>query len=91
MKGFFLLSLYSIAKNFRGRKLSQFGGKKILVEKTFAGVTAKRCHAPNFTKKTFANSCKTSKFKKAFSLESFPLYGTSFQNVFSQICESSLH
>ena len=30
---------------------------------------------PNFTEKTFANSHKTAKFAKVFSLESFPLYG----------------
>ena len=40
-----------------------------------AGVAAKRCHAPNFAEKTFVNSYKTSKFTKAFSLESFLLYG----------------
>ena len=30
---------------------------------------------PNFAEKTFANSHKTAKFMKVFSLESFPLYG----------------
>ena len=29
---------------------------------------------PNFVEKTFANSHKTTKFTKVFSLESFPLY-----------------
>ena len=37
---------------------------------------AKECHAPNFTEKTFANSHKTTKFAKVFSLESFPLYSS---------------
>ena len=32
---------------------------------------------PIWWRKTFANSSKTSKFVKVFSLESFPLYGTS--------------
>ena len=32
---------------------------------------------PNFTEKTFANSHKTVKFAKVFSLESFPLYDMS--------------
>ena len=31
---------------------------------------------PNFTEKAIANSHKTSKFAKVFSLESFPLYGS---------------
>ena len=31
---------------------------------------------PNFKEKTFANSPKTLKFAKFFSVESFPLYGT---------------
>ena len=31
---------------------------------------------PNFAEKTFANSYKTSKFMKLFSLESFPYYGS---------------
>ena len=30
---------------------------------------------PQISQKTFANSDKTSKFMKVFSLESFPLYG----------------
>ena len=31
----------------------------------------------NFVEKTFAGGCKITKFVKVFSLESFPLYGTS--------------
>ena len=35
---------------------------------------ANECHVLNFTEKTFANSHKTAKFAKVFSLKSFPLY-----------------
>ena len=38
---------------------------------------------PNFVKKTFANSLKTAKFAKVFSLESFLLYG--IMNVHTQL------
>ena len=38
---------------------------------------------PNFAEKTFANSLKTAKFAKVFSLESFPLYG--IMNVHTQL------
>ena len=45
------------------------------MEKNFRGLLAfavpKECHTPNFA----ANSHKTVKFAKVFSLESFPLYG----------------
>ena len=33
-----------------------------------------KTHTLNFAEKTFANSYKTSKFVKVFSLKSFPLY-----------------
>ena len=36
----------------------------------------KHTMAPNFPDKTFANSHKTTKFMKVFSLKSFPLYGS---------------
>ena len=36
---------------------------------------AKGPHPQNFAEKTFANTHKTAKFTKLFSLESFPLYG----------------
>ena len=39
---------------------------------------AKGHHAPNFVEKTFTYSHKTTKFTKVFSLESFPLYGTTY-------------
>ena len=55
---------------------------KIFVEKTFADcslvlpiVPLEDATPSNFAEKTFANSHKTSKFVKVFSLESFPLYG----------------
>ena len=53
--------------------------KMIFVEKSFMDcllVPLKDATPPNFTMKTFANSHKTSKFVKVFSLESFMLYGT---------------
>ena len=46
---------------------------------------AKNATCPNFVKKTFANSHKTSKFGKVFSLESFPLYSTSKSEMESLI------
>ena len=64
--------------NFRGRKLSRFGRNKIFTEKTFVDCSLVSLPKvpPNFAKKkTFANTYKTSKFAKVFSLESFPLYG----------------
>ena len=36
----------------------------------------KGCHTPYFVEKTFANSHKTSKFAKVFTLKRFPLYGS---------------
>jgi len=36
----------------------------------------KECHVPNFAEKTFANSYKTAKFAKVFSLKGFLLYGS---------------
>ena len=48
-------------------------------EKTFADCSLvspkQNATCSNFAEKTFANSHKTSKFAKVFSLESFPLYG----------------
>ena len=74
-------SVYRIAGNFRGRKLSRIGGNSIFAEKLLRIArfcSAKGRHAPNFAEKTFAYSHKTVKFAKVFSLESFPLYGTVF-------------
>ena len=43
---------------------------------------AKGCHAPKFHGENFSEySYKTVKFTKVFSLESFPLYGTSLDRV----------
>ena len=38
----------------------------------------------NFVDKTFAGGSKTTKFVKAFSLESFPLYSTRLGACFTQ-------
>ena len=46
--------------------------------KNFRGLLAdgtKRCHAQNFTEKSFVNSHKSAKSSKVFFLESFLLYG----------------
>ena len=50
----------------------------IFAEKTFADCSLavpKDTTPPNFTEKMFADSHKTVKFAKVFSLESFLLYG----------------
>lgn len=44
-----------------------------------------RCHTPNFTEKTFANSYKTSKLAKVFSHESLPLYSMSTVLLFMEV------
>ena len=70
------------AGNFQGKKkkLSQIGEKYDFRGENFCGLlayaTPKDTTPPNFTEKTFANSHKTAKFMKVFSLKSFPLYGT---------------
>ena len=56
--------MYRIARNFRGRKLSRIAPFTVPKDTT----------PPNFTEKTFANSHKTAKFVKVFSLEIFSLY-----------------
>ena len=72
--------IYRIAGNFRGRKLPQIGEKYDFCGENFRGLLAcaalKDVTPPNFMEKTFANSHKTTKFMKVFSLESFPLYST---------------
>ena len=71
---------YRITKSFQGRKLSQIR-EKYDFRGDFRGLlpfaTPTDAMPPNFTEKTFANSHKTAKFAKVFSLESFPLYGIS--------------
>ena len=73
---------YRIAGNFRGRKLLQIGEK--FSQKTSADcslVPPKDAMPPNLAKTTSVNSYKTSNFAKVFSLESFPLYGTSLHAI----------
>ena len=43
---------------------------------------------PNFTEKTFANSHKTEKFAKVFSLEIFPLYSILYTVHMKQMLQS---
>ena len=67
-------SWYRIVGDFHGKK------KKLLwigeiKEKNFCGLLAdatKRCHARNFTEKSFVNSHKAAKSAKVFFLERFP-------------------
>ena len=69
---------YRIAENFRGRKLSWIG-EKYDFQRLLAFAAPKDITSPsslNFTEKTFANSHKTAKFTKVFSLKSSPLYST---------------
>ena len=69
--------VYCIPENLHGRKPSRIGGKKIIAAITFADcslVPPKDITPPHFMEKAFANSHKTLKFTKVFSLESFPLY-----------------
>ena len=71
---------YHIVGNLRGRKLLWIGEKCDFCRENFRGLLAcavpKDATPPNFMEKTFANSHKTAKFVKVFSLESFPLYNT---------------
>ena len=65
---------YRIAGNVRGKKLWQI---EIFMGKTFADcllLPHQRTSRPKFHGETFANSHKTVKFAKVFSIESFPLY-----------------
>ena len=64
-----------MAGNFRGRKIGEkydFRWENFHWLLTFAA--PKAAILPNFTQKIFANTHKTAKFTKVFSLESFPLY-----------------
>ena len=69
---------YRLAENFRGRKVSRIGEKYNFHGENFCGLLTfavpKDTTPPNFAEKTFANSHKTTKFAKVFSLESFLLY-----------------
>ena len=66
---------YRIVGNFWGRKLLW-----IFVEKIFADCPIVPCqrtpHYQILRRKLFANSHKTAKFAKVFSLKSFPLHST---------------
>ena len=77
---------YRIPGNFQGRNFREFVENKIVMEKTFVDCSLlsppKDTTPPNFAEKTFANSYKTSKFAKVFSLESFPLYSVLFHFFF---------
>ena len=61
------------SRSFRGRKLSWFGGNMIFMDCSLVSLL-KDAMSPNFVEKKFANSYKTLKFAKVFSLESFSLY-----------------
>ena len=55
------------------RKLSQIGEKyEVKFHTLLTLAMLKDATSPNFTEKTFANSHKTSKFAKVFSLKKFP-------------------
>ena len=61
------MTCYRIAGNFHGRKLPIIGGKKLFAEKTFVDcllVPPKYTMPPNFAKKIFTNSYKTSNLQK---------------------------
>ena len=67
------------AKLLREKNFHKLAENTIFVEKTFVNcslVLPMDTTPLNFTKKTFANSHKTSKSAKVFSLKSFPLYDT---------------
>ena len=67
--------------NFRGRKPSQIGEKYDFCGENFHGLLAfaapKVPHPQILQRKLSRIATKTTKFVKVFSLESFPLYGTS--------------
>jgi len=67
---------------FGGRKLSRISEKYDFRGENFHGLLTfaapKDTTPPNFAENTFADSHKTTKSAKVFSLESFLLYGTSF-------------
>ena len=77
---------YRIAGNFRGRKPSRIGR---FLRRKLARIAhfcrSKGRHASKFRGENFANSHKTAKFAKLFSLEIFPLYAVSLL-LFPQSC-----
>ena len=70
-------------------KLSQIGEKYNFRRENFRGLlafaTPKDATPPNFAEKTFADSHKSAKFAKVFSLESFPLYGSQWTYIYTQM------
>jgi len=59
------------------RKLSQIGDfRRENFHRLLIRAMLKDTMSPNFAEKTFANSHKTAKLAKVYSLQSFPLYGS---------------
>ena len=89
-----LNSKYRIAETFWGENFHVLEKSTVFTEKTFTDcllVPAQRRHL--FCRETFANSHKTMKFAKVFSLESFLLYGIPFYSFcmcFSSYTKSHL-
>ena len=71
--------VYCIAVNFRGSIGSENFTEKTFTDKIFTDclkpIIGGCSTPPNFAEKTFADGSQTSKSTKAFSLESFLLYG----------------
>ena len=72
-------TFYTCLNSFEGENFRKLVKNTIAVDKTFVNLAcfcrAKDTMPTNFAEKTFANSHKTVKFTKVFSLESFSLYG----------------
>ena len=77
----FKINTIIIAGNFWGRKLPRIGEKYDFRRENSQIVCFCCAMLPNFAEKTCANSYKTAKFTKVFSLESFPLYGTNLADI----------
>ena len=85
-------SMYIIEREtFEGENFHELVENKIFTERTFTDcslvlpiVPLEDITPPNFAKKTFMNSHKTSKIMKVFSLKGFPLYGAPCW--FHQLC-----
>ena len=93
-----LNSKYRIAETFWGENFHVLEKSTVFTEKTFTDCLLVPCpKMPRsqiyFAEKTFANSHKTMKFAKVFSLESFLLYGIPFYSFckhFSSYTKSHL-
>ena len=73
------MNSYTVERGtFEEENICKLVKNTFFTEKTFCGLLT--CSVPNnsmppdFVEKTLANSHKTTKFAKVFSLESFPLY-----------------